>query len=65
MECEAEGIMALHDPMLRALYDLKVICDFATLPCLVSLCPDLRTVRFRFDARSPHQEGCEGTWSEC
>jgi len=32
--------MALHDPMLRALYDLKVDPFVVSLLHLTSLCPD-------------------------
>lgn len=58
--CPAEGIMALHDPELRSLYDLKVPIARQVLgwPLTVT---GVRAMWFGFDARPENPTGCEGT----
>ena len=59
-----EGILALHDPALRMLYDLKVGSYYAYVHYagLKSLVIDICTMRFRLDARPTYQPRREGTW---
>ena len=60
----AEGIMTLHDPSLRALYDLKVrfmLC----IRVAPRRRPGICSMRLRSDACTTHSTRCQRAGSEC